>query len=63
MQLFCDGEPEFLFCENETNILRLWRMHAPGHYFKDGINDYIVNCDRDAVNPNGGEPKSQPIIV
>src|SRR5215831_15617450 len=42
MQLFCDGRPEFLFCENETNILRLWRMHAPGHYFKDGINDYKI---------------------
>ena len=40
-----------LFCENETNVRRLWGMKAPGEYFKDGINDYIVNGDRAAVNP------------
>ncbi len=51
MQLFCEGDPEFLFCENETNVRRLWGMKAPGEYFKDGINDYIVNGDREAVNP------------
>src|SRR5262249_8658383 len=43
--------PEFLFCENETNIRRLWGMDAPGHYFKDGINDYIVGGEVEAVNP------------
>ncbi|MGH7117204.1 MAG: MGH1-like glycoside hydrolase domain-containing protein [Stellaceae bacterium] len=51
MRLFCDGRPEFLFCENETNVRRLWGTEAPGQYFKDGINDYIVNGDRGAVNP------------
>jgi Mannosylglycerate hydrolase MGH1-like glycoside hydrolase domain/Glycosyl hydrolase family 63 C-terminal domain len=51
MRLRCEGSPEFLFCENETNIPRLWGMDAPGQYFKDGINDYVVNGDRTAVNP------------
>jgi mannosylglycerate hydrolase MGH1-like protein/glycosyl hydrolase family 63 len=51
MRLRCEGSPEFLFCENETNILRLWEVAAPGQYFKDGINDYVVNGDRAAVNP------------
>ena len=51
MRLRCEGSPEFLFCENETNIPRLWEMAAPGQYFKDGINDYVVNGDRAAVNP------------
>jgi hypothetical protein len=50
-RFFCDGQPEFLFCENETNVRRLWGMEGPGHYFKDGINDYVVNGDADAVNP------------
>jgi hypothetical protein len=50
-RFFCDGEPEFLFCENETNVRRLWGMEAPGHYFKDGINDHIVSSDAEAVNP------------
>ena len=51
MRLVCDGAPEFLFCENETNNHRLWGSVATGEYFKDGINDYIVNGDRHAVNP------------
>ncbi|HXC13832.1 MAG TPA: glucosidase [Stellaceae bacterium] len=51
LRLICDGRPEFLFCDNETNIRRLWGMEASGQYFKDGINDYTVNGERNAVNP------------
>ena len=51
LRLLCEGRPEFLFCDNETNICRLWGMPATGQYFKDGINDFIVHGDRDAVNP------------
>jgi Glycosyl hydrolase family 63 C-terminal domain len=51
LRLIGDGRPEFLFCDNETNIRRLWGMEASGQYFKDGINDYIVNGERNAVNP------------
>ncbi|MGH7045721.1 MAG: MGH1-like glycoside hydrolase domain-containing protein, partial [Stellaceae bacterium] len=51
MHLLCDGQPEFLFCENETNVRRLWGTDAPGQYFKDGINDYVVHGDHEAVNP------------
>jgi hypothetical protein len=50
-RFFCDGQPAFLFCDNETNVRRLWGMEASGHYFKDGVNDYIVNGDAEAVNP------------
>ena len=52
LRLFCDGRPEFLFCENDTNIRRLCGIDAPGHHFKDGINDYIVNSDTAAVKPD-----------
>ncbi|HTV46244.1 MAG TPA: glucosidase [Stellaceae bacterium] len=51
MHLECDGDPELLFCDNETNTRRLWGMAAPGRYFKDGINDYVVHGDHSAVNP------------
>ncbi len=51
LRLRADGAPEFLFCENETNAKRLWGAAGPGTYFKDGINDYIVGGDRQAVNP------------
>ena len=51
MRLVCDGHPDFLFCDNDTNVRRLWGQEAPGQYFKDGINDYLVNGDRGAINP------------
>ncbi len=51
LRLFADGAPELLFCENETNHRRLSGLAANG-YFKDGINDYIVHGDRDAVSPD-----------
>ncbi|HKM72069.1 MAG TPA: glucosidase [Stellaceae bacterium] len=50
MKLLCDGAPELLFCENETNSRRLFGLAGNG-YFKDGINDFIVSGSRAAVNP------------
>jgi hypothetical protein len=50
MRLEIDQAPEWLFCENETNVRRLFGMRGPGP-FKDGINDYIVHGDQDAINP------------
>jgi hypothetical protein len=50
MRLTYEGSPELLFCENDTNPRRIFGMNATG-YFKDGINDYVVNGDHGAVNP------------
>jgi hypothetical protein len=49
--LYCEGQPELLFTENETNNRRLYSVENPTPYVKDGINDYIVHGARDAVNP------------
>ena len=49
--LYCDGEPELLFTENETNTQRLFNYTNGSSYVKDGINDYIVHRDQHAVNP------------
>ena len=49
LRLFADGTPEILFCENETNHRRLDGLNISG-CFKDGINDYIVRGDLDAVS-------------
>jgi mannose-1-phosphate guanylyltransferase len=49
--LHCDGAPELLFTENETNTQRLFNTPNRSPYVKDGINDYIVNGNRQAVNP------------
>jgi hypothetical protein len=50
--LHCDGSPEILFTENETNAKRLWGSENKSSFAKDGINDYVVNDVKDAVNPD-----------
>jgi Glycosyl hydrolase family 63 C-terminal domain len=49
--LYCEGSPELLFTENETNTSRLFGVENRSPYVKDGINDYIVHHDKVAVNP------------
>ena len=57
-RLFCEGEPELLFTDNETNTFRLYG-HANGtRYAKDGINDYVVHGRTDAVNPDRNGTKA-----
>src|SRR6266851_67183 len=51
MRLVCDGAPELLFCDNETNAHRLYDFERTG-FPKDAINDFIVAGDRPAVNPD-----------
>jgi hypothetical protein len=51
-RLYCDGKPEILFTENETNTERLYGMRNSSPYVKDGINRYVVNAEKGAVNPN-----------
>ncbi|HEU4506612.1 MAG TPA: hypothetical protein VFR78_00140 [Pyrinomonadaceae bacterium] len=50
-RLYCDGAPELLFTENDTNTERLFNFRNGTHYFKDGINEYIVHGNAQAVNP------------
>ena len=49
--LYCDGKPELLFTENETNNQRLFNSRNTSPFVKDGINDYIVNGAQGTVNP------------
>ena len=49
--LLCDGLPQLLFTENETNTRRLYGVESGSPYVKDGINDYIVHGAKEAVNP------------
>jgi hypothetical protein len=48
--LTCEGAPELLFCDNETNSQRLFGVPGP-RYPKDGINDYLVH-GASTVNPD-----------
>ena len=50
--LLCDGQPELLFTENETNAKRLYGVSQnPTPYVKDAFHEYIVDGIEGAVNP------------
>ena len=51
--LLCEGLPELLVTENETNFRRLWGTPNLSPYVKDGIGAHIVEGAGDAVNPYG----------
>ena len=51
--LYCDGDVPLLFTENETNNERLFPQYPNASpYVKDGINNYVVQRDQAAVNPD-----------
>jgi hypothetical protein len=43
--------PPILFTENETNVARLFGAPNPGPYVKDAFHRYVIEGDREAVNP------------
>jgi Mannosylglycerate hydrolase MGH1-like glycoside hydrolase domain len=47
----CEGAPELLFTENETNTERLFAQPNPSPYVKDAFHACVINGRRDAVNP------------
>jgi hypothetical protein len=55
--LYCENivdsihELNLLFTDNETNYQRLFGTENISAYVKDGINNYIVNEQKDAINP------------
>jgi hypothetical protein len=53
MRLEIDAADAVLFCENETNVKRLYNEDKPGP-FKDGINEAIVHNDPSGLGSNEG---------
>jgi hypothetical protein len=53
LELEIDQTAPWLFCENETNVNRHYGMQAPGP-FKDGINDFVVGGDAQAIRRDAG---------
>jgi hypothetical protein len=50
--LDCEGDPELLFTENESNASRLWAQPNASPYVKDAFHEYIVSGRGEAVNPS-----------
>jgi hypothetical protein len=49
--LTCEGDPDLLFTENDTNRQRLYNGQNQTAYTKDAFHEYIVNANSDVVNP------------
>jgi hypothetical protein len=56
--LYCEGDIPLLFTENETNNERIFGTANASPYVKDGINNYVVNGNQGAVNPQKSGTKS-----
>jgi Glycosyl hydrolase family 63 C-terminal domain len=50
--LYCCGDPQLLFTENDTNNERLFGTPNITAYVKDGINNYVVAGKSEAINPD-----------
>jgi mannosylglycerate hydrolase MGH1-like protein len=50
--LHCDGKPDFLFTENESNAKRLWGQPNASPYVKDAFHEFVVYGNEKAVNPS-----------
>jgi hypothetical protein len=51
-RLLCDRRPTLLFTENETNTRRLYKDEEGARYVKDSFHDYVIQGDKEAVNPH-----------
>src|SRR5262249_49560577 len=58
--LYCEGPVPLLFTENVTNHARLFVKANRSPYVKDGINQYVVHGQKDAVNPEKVGTKASP---
>lgn len=57
---YCEGNAPLLFTDNETNNEVIFNSPNDTPYVKDGINNYVVNGDETAVNPEGTGTKVAP---
>ncbi|MDQ7859142.1 MAG: glucosidase [Armatimonadota bacterium] len=55
--LACQGAPELLFTDNETNARRLWGVPNRTRYVKDAFHEAVVSGRRETVNPDASGTK------
>jgi len=61
--LHSDRVVPLLFTENETNLQRIFNQPNRSPYVKDGINNYVVHGNQEAVNPAKTGTKAAPHYV
>jgi hypothetical protein len=50
--LSAEGYSSFLFCDNDTNVRRVFGQEDATGYFKDAFHEYLINGNTAAVNPS-----------
>lgn len=48
--LYYQGDPDLMFCENDTNHHKVYNHPPRQGYWKDGVNDYVVHKAK-SINP------------
>jgi hypothetical protein len=61
-RLDVDSDAKLLFCENETNVRRVFGEFSASGYFKDAFHEYIVGGNHSAVNPDSSGTKVGALI-
>jgi hypothetical protein len=51
-RLWLEDAPPLLFTENESNTERLWGWRGADRYTKDAFHRYLINREKDAINPD-----------
>jgi hypothetical protein len=54
----CEGTPQLLFTDNESNNKRLFGTENATPYVKDAFHEYLIGRRHDAVNPAGTGTKA-----
>ncbi|WP_068471365.1 MGH1-like glycoside hydrolase domain-containing protein [Candidatus Protochlamydia phocaeensis] len=49
--LYAEGNPEWIFTENETNRERLYNSPNPTPYVKDAFDRFLIHRQKEAINP------------
>lgn len=52
--LYGESSAELMFCENESNALKLWNEANQSPYSKDGFQQRIIDSDENSVNATEG---------
>jgi hypothetical protein len=50
--LCCQGNPQLLFTENDTNTERHWNFRSERRYYKDAFHEYLIAGNHEAVSPD-----------
>ena len=52
LTLHLENKTSLLFCDNESNLKRLYGVANVNSYLKDGVNEFLVHKNNNAINNN-----------